>query len=191
MPLLLLSLEVGLQRVKFALLLAVPYLGDKFLGAEREVALDHPVVVGGFFLKHLLDCLSLVLAEVEHLAVLGIVADMTHKVGPLAVGRKSAKGGNIVDHRLRDPTEAVLVGDPLVSVELSLEHHVGGDGVGGSAVGVLEVFLAVELICSHEGALLHLVEDILHVDQAAAFEVEIHPRTEELLDEQRHIRSCR
>ena len=42
---------MGLQRVELLLLAAVPDLGDKLLGAEGEVGLHHPVVVGGFLLE--------------------------------------------------------------------------------------------------------------------------------------------
>ena len=54
-------------------------------------------------------------------------------------------------------------------------------------MGVLKVFVAVELVGCHEGALLHLVEDVLHVDEAAAAEVEVDAGAEELLDEEGHV----
>ena len=178
---------MGLQRVELLLLAAVPDLGDELLGAEREVGLHHPVVVGGFLLEDLLHRHAFVLAEVEHLAVLGVVAYVAHKVGPLAVGREAAEGGDVVDHGLAHLAGAVLVVNALVAVELRLEHLVGGYGVGGGAVGMLQVFLAVELVGGHQRALLHLVEDVLHVDQAAAAEVEVDACTEEFLHQQRHV----
>ena len=178
---------MGLQRVELLLLAAVPDLRDELLGAEGEVALHHPVVVGGFLLEDLLHRHALVLAEVEHLAVLGVVAYVAHEVGPLAVGGEAAEGGDVVDHGLAHLAGAVLIVHALVAVELCLEDLVGGYGVGGSGVGVLEVFVAVELVGGHEGALLHLVEDVLHVDEAAAAEVEVDACAEELFDEQGYV----
>ncbi len=176
-----------LQFVEFFLFATVPDLGDELFGGEGEVGLHHPVVVGRFLLEDLLDRFALVLAEVEHLAVLGIVADVAHEVGPLAVGGEAAEGCDVVDDGLGDVAGAVLVVDTLVAVQLGFEHLVGGDGVGGGGVGVLEVLLAVELVGGDEGALLHLVENVLHIDQTAAGEVEVEARTEELLDEQGHV----
>ena len=42
---------MGFELVELALLHAVPYLGDELLGAEGEVGLHHPVVVGGLLLE--------------------------------------------------------------------------------------------------------------------------------------------
>ncbi len=75
-----------LQGVEFTLLLAVPDVGDELLGGERQVALDHPVVVGRLLLEDFLDGLAFVLAEVEHFAMLGVVAYITLDFSPLPSG---------------------------------------------------------------------------------------------------------
>ena len=93
---------MGFELVELALLLAVPYLGDELLGAEGKVALDHPVVIGRLLLEDLLDGLAFVLAEVEDLTVLGVVADVAHEVGPLTVGGEAAEGIDVVDDGLVD-----------------------------------------------------------------------------------------
>lgn len=106
--------EVGLQLVEFALFLALPYLGDELLGAQGEVAFDHPVVVGGLLLEDFLDGLSLVLTEVENLAVLGVESNMTDEVGPLLVGREIAERGDVADDELRGAAGAVFIVGALI-----------------------------------------------------------------------------
>jgi len=58
-------------------------------------------------------------------------------------------------------------------------------------VGILEVLVAVELVGRHQRALLLLVEDILHVDELAAFEIHVDTRPEELLDQHRQVEAVR
>ena len=86
---------------------------------------------------------------------------------------------------LRQPGNIVL--QLIVAVELCLQHLIGGAGVGIGAVGPFELLAAVELHGSREGALLHLVEDDLHVDKLTACHVEVDTGTEKLLGQQGHI----
>ncbi len=51
----------------------------------------------------------------------------------------------------------------------------------------LEILAAVELIGGHQCALLHLVENILHVDEAASGHVEADSGAGELLDKHRNV----
>lgn len=112
---------------------------------------------------------------------------MAYEVGPLELGGKTAERFDVVDYRLGDVSVVVGEFGIGVAVELRFEHLVGGEGVGISAMGVVEVLVAVELIGGLEGALFHLVEDVLHIDQAAAIEGEVETEAEHLLDEHRHI----
>ena len=50
-----------------------------------------------------------------------------------------------------------------------------------------EVLTAIELVGSHERALLHAMEDILYVDKTAFVQIDIHARAEKLLDQHRDI----
>ena len=54
-------------------------------------------------------------------------------------------------------------------------------------MGVLQFLVTVETIGGLEGALLHLVEDVLYVDEVTAFEVERLSDAEELLYEEGHV----
>ena len=91
---------MGFELVELALLHAVPYLGDELLGAEGEVGLHHPVVVGGFLLKDFDDGFALVFAEVEYFALACIIADMSGEVSPLLVVHEVAECGDVADDEL-------------------------------------------------------------------------------------------
>ncbi len=54
-------------------------------------------------------------------------------------------------------------------------------------MGVREVLVAVELVGGYERTLLHLVKDVLHVDEAAPLEVDADAGAHELLDEHRQV----
>ena len=86
---------------------------------------------------------------------------------------------------LRQPGDVVL--QLTVAVELCLQHLVRGASVGIGAVGPFELLAAVKLHGSREGALLHLVEDYLHVDKLTACHVEVYTSTKKLLGQQGHI----
>ena len=161
----------------------LPHFGEQGFGGEREVGLHHPIVVGRFGGEDALEGLALVLAEVEDLAVLLVVGNMSHKVGPEGVGGEEAELLDIVDDGLADGAVGSHKVGILVAVELGFEHLVGGEGVGIGTMSVVEVLVAIETVGGLEGALFHFVEDVLHVDKAALFEAEGVAGTEELLDE--------
>ena len=54
-------------------------------------------------------------------------------------------------------------------------------------MGVVEFLVAIELVGRHQRALLLLVEDVLHVDEPAPFQVHVHARAQEFLDEHRQV----
>ena len=70
---------------------------------------------------------------------------------------------------------------------MRFEHFERGTGVGQGGVRVVEVFLAIKLIGRHEVALLHFVEDVLHVHELAARDVEVDARADKLLYEHRYV----
>ena len=71
-----------------------------------------------------------------------------------------------------------------ILVELSHEHTIGCLRVLVGTVGlkvVLHLSATIKLVCGSQVASLHLVEDGLRVDQAAAGEIEVDASTEKLL----------
>ena len=149
-------------------------LGDDFLGVEREVAVHHPGVVAGFLAEDVGDAAALVLAESEDLLALVVVENPSGVVGRFGTARV---GGQRID----------VVFEVVVAVELRLEHFVCRPRVGFGRVGVFEFLVAVEAVGRHKGALLFLVEDVLHVDELAALEIHVDARTHELLDKHRQV----
>ena len=83
--------------------------------------------------------------------------------------------------------ETYVVFQVAVAVELTEKHVVSGLGVGQGGMCVLEVATAVELIGCNEGALFHLVEYVLHVDEMASFDFKVQSAACELFHQQRHV----
>ena len=54
-------------------------------------------------------------------------------------------------------------------------------------VGFGQVFLAVEFVCGDQRALFHLVENVLHVDETAFFQVDVYTGSQELFDQHRDV----
>ena len=181
------SSEMQLEVVEFFVSHAGPDLGNEGFCGEGEVGLHHPVVIGGFVREDLFEGLAFVLTEVEDFAPLGIEGDMSDEVGPLAGTAETAELLDVVHHGLADGAVGGGVLGILVAVQLGHEHFVGGQGVSIGTVGVFQFLVAVETVGGLQGALLHLVEDVLHVNQAAAFEVEGNPGPKEFLHQQGHI----
>jgi hypothetical protein len=58
-------------------------------------------------------------------------------------------------------------------------------------MGMVQIFTAIKAVCGLQGALLHFVEYILDIDQAAAFEVEMVSAAEELFHQHGYIKLVR
>ena len=71
--------------------------------------------------------------------------------------------------------------------KLCAENVIGGTCVGLCRVGIVKVAVAVELHGGRERALLHLVEDVLHIHQAALAYVKVGTCAGKFLYEQRHV----
>ena len=56
-------------------------------------------------------------------------------------------------------------------------------------MGVLQILVAIEFIGRDQRALFLLVEDVLHVDETAAFEIHVDARPQELLDQHRQVKT--
>ena len=179
--------EVELQVLKFFVALAFPHLGDTFFGREGELCFHHPVVIGRFDFEDGFEGFALVFAKVEYLPMLFVVANVAYEVCPLAVGSETAELLYIVCYRLADGAVGGGVVDSIISVELGFEHFVCGDGVGIGTMGVFKVLATIELVGGLKGTLLHLMEDVLDIDESPAFEVERLSGAEEFLHQQRYV----
>ena len=118
------------------------------------------------------------LAEAEHFDPFLVEDDSARVVGALAARREF---GQIIH----------LVFQLGVTVQLREQHFVGGQRVGFGRVGLVELFPAIEFVSGHERALLHLVEDILHVDETAFVQVYVESGTQKLFDEYRNVEFVR
>ena len=81
----------------------------------------------------------------------------------------------------------VVLQSALIPVELGFEDFVCGPYISKGGVGVIEVLVAVESIGGHQRALLHLVEDVLDVNEFPFAEVEIDAGTQEFFRQQRNV----
>ena len=115
------------------------------------------------------------LAEIEHFDSLVVVYDTSGIVDVLVAARKFGQKTDVVFQ---------VVG---VTVELGLQHFQGGQRIGFGRVGFGQVFLAVEFVCGDQRALFHLVENVLHVDETAFFQVDVYTGSQELFDQHRDV----
>ena len=146
-------------------------------GVQGELGVKHPRVVTGLLFQHLFHGYAFILTEAEYLHPVGVVDDESGEVDGIVLVGEFTQEVDIVLERI------------AVAVELRLKHLVSRHGVGGSRVGILQVFVAVEAIGSTERALFHLVEDGLHVDELALTHVEINLCPQEFLGEQGDVKA--
>ena len=119
--------------------------GEHTLGVSAEVAINHPVIIAWFVAQNVFDTFAFVFAKVEDFAPIGIVDKTTSKVYIAVEGSELGKAANVL-------------WQIVVAFELSHEDVYRGRCVGKGAMGIDEVFVAIEFIGGNEGTLLFFVE---------------------------------
>ena len=147
---------------------------DDFFGMERKIAVHHPRIVARLDPKHLGYRASLVLTETEHFHAFVVIDDTASKIDILRPGRELGQ-------------EIDIVLQLFVALQLRKQHFISSQRIGFGRMRLCEVLTAIELVGSHERALLHAMEDILYVDKTAFVQIDIHARAEKLLDQHRDI----
>ncbi len=74
-----------------------------------------------------------------------------------------------------------------ITVKLTQKNLISRLSVGKGGMCVGEIASAIELVCGYERALLHLVEDILHIYEFTPGNLKIQSGSAKLLDKQRNI----
>ena len=102
-----------------------------------------------------------------------VILSIDQPAGIIDRSRPAGDSGQEVDVVLQD--HLVILVSLLVHLKLSLQHLVGGHGIGLRGVGVLEVIAtAVEPVSGPEIPGLHIVVDCLDIDHQLGMEVDIH-----------------
>ena len=130
------------------------------LGVLREIALHHPRIIAGVDAqKHIGYGSSLVLAKVEHLYSTFVFDDSPCKIDVVVHAAVFGKKRDVVFQILR------------IHIQLRFKNFESGTRIGKGGMGILEVFAAIMLVGSDEGAAFELVVDVLDIDALAAHHV--------------------